>query len=202
VLGGAGWRRADSSLDARDEDKTRKNEMTSECVAELAGVTKRYGAVVALDGLDLEVRRGELLAVLGPNGAGKTTAIALLLGLAPPDAGRAVLFGQPPGRLAARRALPFCAAGLAIGALVRGQAGVALTNLVYTPMMWLSGLFFPLPGFLRAVAPMWPAYHVQQLAFAALGGPSRWPPIVHLAVLAAVTAALVAFAVRRLARVG
>ena len=50
------------------------------CVAELAGVHHRYGDVVALDGLDLDVRPGEVLAVLGPNGAGKTTAIGLLLG--------------------------------------------------------------------------------------------------------------------------
>jgi ABC-2 type transport system ATP-binding protein len=50
-------------------------------LASLEGVRKRFGAVAALDGLNLEVRRGELLALLGPNGAGKTTAIALMLGL-------------------------------------------------------------------------------------------------------------------------
>ena len=49
-------------------------------LAKLTSVTHRYGPVVALDGLDLEVRRGEVLGVLGPNGAGKTTAISLLLG--------------------------------------------------------------------------------------------------------------------------
>jgi ABC-2 type transport system permease protein len=99
-------------------------------------------------------------------------------------------------------ALPFCAVGLAIGVLARGQAGAGFSNLVYQVMMWLSGLFFPLPGFLRAVAPVWPAYHVQQLSFAALGGPSRWPVAAHVAVLAGVTLLLIAFAVRRLARVG
>jgi ABC-2 type transport system ATP-binding protein len=50
-------------------------------IAELSGVTKRFGSTVALDNLDLDVRRGELLALLGPNGAGNTTAISLLLGL-------------------------------------------------------------------------------------------------------------------------
>ena len=55
--------------------------MNAECLAELSGVSKRFGKIVALDGLDLEIRRGELFAVLGPNGAGKTTAISLLLGL-------------------------------------------------------------------------------------------------------------------------
>jgi ABC-type multidrug transport system ATPase subunit len=76
--------------------------MNGESLAELADVSKRFGSVVALDQLDLDVRPGELLAVLGPNGAGKTTAISLLLGLQQPDAGTARLFRQPPQRLAAR----------------------------------------------------------------------------------------------------
>src|SRR5207253_1149020 len=57
------------------------SEMNYECLAELSGVSKRYGSVVALDGMDLQVRPGELLSVLGPNGAGKSTAISVLLGL-------------------------------------------------------------------------------------------------------------------------
>jgi ABC-2 type transport system ATP-binding protein len=72
-------------------------------LARLAGVRKSYGATVALDGLDLEVRQGELLAVLGPNGAGKTTAIGLMLGLQTPDAGEVTLFGRSPHDLSARR---------------------------------------------------------------------------------------------------
>ncbi len=72
-------------------------------VASLRGVTKRYGAQVALHGIDLELRRGELLALLGPNGAGKSTAIGLLLGLIRPDAGEVELFGRDPQQLAARR---------------------------------------------------------------------------------------------------
>ncbi|MBZ5594169.1 MAG: ABC transporter ATP-binding protein [Acidobacteriia bacterium] len=77
--------------------------MNNDCLAELSGVSKRFGKIVALDGLDLEVRRGELFAVLGPNGAGKTTAISLLLGLRQPDAGSARLFGQSPQCVGARR---------------------------------------------------------------------------------------------------
>ena len=77
--------------------------MNGESLAELAGVSKCYGSVVALDGLDLDVRRAELLAILGPNGAGKTTAISLLLGLQQPDAGKATLFHQSPQKLEARR---------------------------------------------------------------------------------------------------
>jgi ABC-2 type transport system ATP-binding protein len=56
-------------------------------------LTKRYGDTVALDSLDLTVRRGEVYGYLGPNGAGKTTTIRLLLGLHRPSAGRSELFG-------------------------------------------------------------------------------------------------------------
>jgi ABC-2 type transport system ATP-binding protein len=58
-----------------------------------AGLTKRYGETLALDGLDLEVAPGEVFGYLGPNGAGKTTTIRLLLGLHGPTAGRAELVG-------------------------------------------------------------------------------------------------------------
>lgn len=72
-------------------------------VARLGGTVKRYGRLVALDGINLMVRRGELLALLGPNGAGKTTAIGLLLGLARADAGTVELFGEDPQRIEPRR---------------------------------------------------------------------------------------------------
>ena len=77
--------------------------MNNESLAELSGVSKRYGKVVALDGMELQVRPAELLAVLGPNGAGKSTAISLMLGLQTPDAGTARLFSQSPLNLASRR---------------------------------------------------------------------------------------------------
>jgi ABC-2 type transport system ATP-binding protein len=57
------------------------------------GLTKRFGSVEALSGLDLEVAPGEILGYLGPNGAGKTTTIRLLLGLLRPTAGSASVFG-------------------------------------------------------------------------------------------------------------
>lgn len=69
----------------------------------LHGVRKRYGSVVALDGVDLALAPGETHALLGANGAGKSTAVALMLGLAQPDAGDATLLGGPAGALAARR---------------------------------------------------------------------------------------------------
>jgi ABC-2 type transport system ATP-binding protein len=75
----------------------------AQVIARLAKAGKRYGQTLALDGVDLEVRRGEVLALLGPNGAGKTTAISLLAGLKNPDSGAATLFDMAPTSPAARR---------------------------------------------------------------------------------------------------
>ena len=72
-------------------------------IAQLRGVHHRYGRTLALDGIDLSLRGGEVLALLGANGAGKSTAVAAMLGLLKPDAGEALLFGRSPGLLAARR---------------------------------------------------------------------------------------------------
>jgi ABC-2 type transport system ATP-binding protein len=77
--------------------------MSQNTLASLSGVRKRFGKIQALDGFDLAVKRGELLAVLGPNGAGKSTAISLLLGLQSPDEGSAELFGHAPQEIDGRR---------------------------------------------------------------------------------------------------
>jgi ABC-2 type transport system ATP-binding protein len=66
------------------------------------GLTKRYGAVTAVDGLDLDVRAGETLALLGPNGAGKTTTVECCEGYRSPDAGSVRVLGLDPRRDAAR----------------------------------------------------------------------------------------------------
>src|ERR1700759_120923 len=62
----------------------------------LRGLTKRFGPVTAVDGLDLTVEPGEIVAFLGPNGAGKTTTIDMVLGLSRPDAGAVEVYGRPP----------------------------------------------------------------------------------------------------------
>src|SRR3954453_20754840 len=62
----------------------------------LRGLTKRYGAVTAVDALDLTIEQGEIVAFLGPNGAGKTSTIDMVLGLSRPDAGTAEVFGMAP----------------------------------------------------------------------------------------------------------
>lgn len=67
-------------------------------VIRTTGLTKRYGAVRALDGLDLTVGEGQIHGFLGPNGAGKTTTIRILLGLARSTAGTATVFGRAPWR--------------------------------------------------------------------------------------------------------
>ncbi|WP_243352064.1 ABC transporter ATP-binding protein [Stenotrophomonas acidaminiphila] len=78
---------------------------SGEVLASLRGVRKRYGALQALDGVDLDLHAGQVLALLGPNGAGKTTTIGLLLGLLRADAGQVRLFGQDPQQVAPRRGI-------------------------------------------------------------------------------------------------
>lgn len=97
---------------------------------------------------------------------------------------------------------PFSAIGLLIGSLASGKSAPAYVNLIYQVMMHLSGLFYPLPKFLMAIAPIWPTYHLQQLVVQAMRGPARGSSVAHVAVLAGVTLVFSALAVRRLGRVG
>ena len=71
-------------------------------VAQLTGVTKKFGSQRVLDGISIDVRAGEVTALLGPNGAGKTTSVGVLCGRLTPDSGEALLFGLDPQRPAAR----------------------------------------------------------------------------------------------------
>jgi ABC-2 type transport system permease protein len=101
-------------------------------------------------------------------------------------------------------AIPFSAIGLCIGAYFSGSAAPAIANLVFLPMTWLSGFFFPLPAFLQKWVVIWPAFHLDQVALAA-AGVEKFSFIdvkMALAVLAAVTIVFGGLALRRLARVG
>lgn len=100
--------------------------------------------------------------------------------------------------------LPFAALGLLIGALVSGSAAPAYANLVYLPMLWLSGMFFPLPKFLHAQTIVWPAFHLNQAALS-VAGIERFvfiPAQLAIGVLAGITVLCGSLAVWRLARKG
>jgi ABC-2 type transport system ATP-binding protein len=70
--------------------------MTEEVVIQVRGLRKRYGAATAIDGIDLDVARGEVFALLGPNGAGKTTTVEILEGYRRRDGGTATVLGEDP----------------------------------------------------------------------------------------------------------
>ena len=65
-----------------------------EVVLRTKQLVKRFGSITAVDGLDVEVRRGEVVGLLGPNGAGKSTTIGMVLGLITPTAGTAEVLGR------------------------------------------------------------------------------------------------------------
>ena len=99
--------------------------------------------------------------------------------------------------------LPFCAIGLCIGAMISGSAAPAVINLIYLPMSFLSGLWMPLtilPGVVREIAPLWPAFHLGQLALGAVGQPTSGMALVHVAALAGFTILFLALARRALIR--
>jgi ABC-2 type transport system ATP-binding protein len=95
----------------------------AETVILAEGLSKRYGRDWGLDGLDLEVRRGEVYGFLGPNGAGKTTTIRLLLDLLRPTAGRATVLGLDPRRdgVALRRRVGYLAGDFVVDGRQTGR---------------------------------------------------------------------------------
>lgn len=101
-------------------------------VAHLRGVTKKFGTVIALSAIDIEVRRGELLAVLGPNGAGKSTAISLWLGLIEADSGDVALLGGSPQEIARRQGLGAMMQDVELPKELRVRELVALASSYYS----------------------------------------------------------------------
>lgn len=100
--------------------------------------------------------------------------------------------------------IPFCSIGLLIGALASGSAAPAWGHLVFLPMMYLSGLFLPLPAGLKRWVVLWPTFHLDQLALG-LAGVDEFtflPPSMAGAVLVGVTVLCGGLAIRRLAREG
>src|SRR5262245_44329124 len=83
---------------------------------QLHSITKRYGSIIALDGVSLDLARGEFFGLLGPNGAGKSTAMSLVAGLRTPEAGTLTLDGAPlsPANVSARTGLGFVPQSIAL----------------------------------------------------------------------------------------
>jgi ABC-2 type transport system permease protein len=98
--------------------------------------------------------------------------------------------------------IPACAIGLFIGTWAPASSAGAFANIIYLGMAFLSGLFFPLSGFLKTLRPIWPTYHLLQLALASAGQPSQGSLWGHAAILAGTSVVLIALAARRLARAG
>ncbi len=125
----------------------------------------------------------------------------------------ALIFGKltlSAGQIAALGAvmivgvLPFCAIGLFIGAYVSGSAAPAIANLIYLPMLWLGGLFIPLPKFLQGQMVIWPSFHLNQIA-TGVTGLKEFHFVstgVSVAVLVGITILFGGLAIRRLARKG
>jgi ABC-2 type transport system ATP-binding protein len=81
------------TLTAQPQAVTRES---GQLAVDLDGVVKRFGAVTAVDGINLRIRPGEVVALLGPNGAGKTSTVDMLLGLSTPTEGDVRVYGRPP----------------------------------------------------------------------------------------------------------
>jgi ABC-2 type transport system ATP-binding protein len=101
---------------------------------ELRGLTKSYGPVRAVRGIDLTVQPGETVALLGPNGAGKSTTLDLVLGLGRADLGSVSVFGEPPAT-AVRNGW--------VGAML--QTGAVITELSVREVVTMLGSLYPDP---------------------------------------------------------
>ena len=79
------------------------SELNQNFIIDVAGLTKRYGQLLAVDGISFKVRKGEFFGFLGPNGAGKTTTVRMLTGVIKADAGNALIMGFRSGSLKAKQ---------------------------------------------------------------------------------------------------
>jgi len=102
--------------------------MTDEATIRTEGLTKHFGPTLALDGVDLDVPAGSILAVLGPNGAGKTTAVRILTTLTMPDAGRAWVAGHDVVRepAAVQRNIGVTAQDATVDGLLTGRQNLVM----------------------------------------------------------------------------
>jgi ABC-type multidrug transport system ATPase subunit len=127
ILNGRRYPRSKTSAEQRPRLAAAFGNVDERPLAELVRARKRYGKTVALAGLDLDVRRGEVLAVLGPNGAGKSTAISLWLGLLQADDGDVRLMGRSPLDVEARREVGVMLQEVVLPPTLRVRELIALT---------------------------------------------------------------------------
>ena len=143
-------------------------------VVEVTDLRKRYGDVVAVDGVSLSVVRGEVFGVVGPNGAGKTTTVECIAGLRRPDAGRVRVLGMDPA---------------ADAATVRVRVGVQLQQAalpdrlrVGEAMRLFAGAYGRLDR-VDALLDQWGLQAKRRAAFATLSGGQRQRLFIALALL-------------------
>jgi ABC-2 type transport system ATP-binding protein len=145
-----------------------------ETVIEVTGLQKRYGATVAVDGISLTVRAGEILGIVGPNGAGKTTTVECLEGLRRPDAGEVRVLGLDPARQ---------------GAELRQRIGVQLQQAALPDRLkvWealdLYTSFYRNPADWRRLLEEWGLEPKRDAAFADLSGGQRQRLFIALALV-------------------
>jgi ABC-2 type transport system ATP-binding protein len=143
-------------------------------VIEVANLTKRYGEVLALDGVSFAVEQGEIFGVLGPNGAGKTTAVECAAGLRVPDAGSSRVLGLDPR---------------ADGRRLREELGVQLQEsrlpdlLTVGEALELYAAFYRNPRDWRELLDTWGLADKRRTRFAALSGGQRQRLFIALALV-------------------
>ncbi len=141
-------------------------------------LSKRYGSIEAVRGIDLEVAAGETVALLGPNGAGKSTTIDMILGLSEPDGGAVSVFGGTPAA---------AIGGGLVGAML--QSGALIRDLSVRELIAMVASLYPQPlevedalqltgleeaasqrSVLYSIAQFIPSYWLVQASHVALGG--------------------------------
>src|SRR5690554_4113325 len=143
-------------------------------VIEVRDVVKRYGDVVAVNGVSFSVRQGEIFVIVGPNGAGKTTTVEMLAGLRRPDEGEVQLLGLDPGRQEAE---------------LRRRIGVQLQQAALPDRMkvWeamdLFASFYPHTAPWEGLLETWGLAEKRNAAFASLSGGQKQRLFIALALL-------------------
>jgi ABC-2 type transport system ATP-binding protein len=145
-----------------------------EPVITATGLTKRYGAATVVNGISLEIRRGEIFGIVGPNGAGKTTTVEMMQGLRSYDGGTVTVLGFDPRRDAAE---------------LRQRVGTQLQSAVLPERMkvWealdLYATFYRTPQDPRALLRDWDLIEKRSAAFETLSGGQRQRLFIALALI-------------------